>query len=71
VCRRLDRRLFFWRRKPGLTGTTWLSWHCLLEQLYPRRPGDHTDHGHHPTADDPGPMYDACAQHHRSDATHH
>jgi hypothetical protein len=62
VCDRLDRLLYFWRRTPGLTATVWLSWHCLLEQYYPRSRGDHTDHGHHPTAHDPGPMRDACTE---------
>jgi ABC-type nickel/cobalt efflux system permease component RcnA len=71
VSERLDRWMYFGRRRPGLTNTVWLSWHCLLEQYYPRKPGDHTDHGHHPTAHDPGPMCDACAKHHHSRATHH
>jgi hypothetical protein len=66
VSKRLDRRMYLWRRKPGLTATVWLSWHCLLEQYYPRSHGDPTDRGHHPTSRDPGPKYDACAEHHRS-----
>jgi hypothetical protein len=68
VARRLDRRLLLARRRPGLEGTVWLSWHCLLEACYPRRPHDHTDHGHHPTSHDPGPMAEACARHHRPQA---
>jgi hypothetical protein len=71
VSERLDRRMYLWRRTPGLTPTVWLSWHCLLEQYYPRTTGDPTHRGHHPTADDPGPMHDACAKYHRSRAIHH
>jgi hypothetical protein len=69
VSERLDRRLFFWRRTPALASTVWLSWHCLLEQYYPRSLDAHPS-GHHPTAHDPGPMHDVCAEH-RSRATHH